>query len=178
MGEARVSLNIARSVGNEPGVIMLRWTKWVAPMAALVLMAGLQVADTHAADDAAAPAGKATVTVTVVDSAGKAVAGATVSLLPPPAKRAKGGATTQPDAGTRTRPTPLATGTTGADGTFAFTKIANGDFAVTARLKGSGNGRGKVTIADDKDEAVSITLKPRAAAGATPAAPAAPAAGN
>lgn len=154
---------------------MLRWTKWVAPMAALVLMAGLQVADTRAADDAAGvPAGKATITVTVVDSAGKAVSGATVSLLPAPAKKAKTkGATTQPDgaAPARTRPTPLATGTTGADGTFAFTKIADGDFAVSARLKGSGNGRGKVTIADDKDEAVSITLKPRAAAGATPAAP-------
>jgi hypothetical protein len=148
---------------------MLRWTKWVAPMAALVLMAGLQAGQTRAADDAAAPAGKATVTVTVVDASGKAVVGATVSLMPPPAKRAKG-ATTQPDAGTgaRARPTPLETGTTGADGTFALTKVPNGDFVVTARLKGSGNGRSKVTIADDKDEAVSITLKPRGGA-ATPA---------
>jgi hypothetical protein len=148
---------------------MLRWTKWVAPMAALVLMAGLQVGQTRAADDAAAPAGKATVTVTVVDSAGKAVAGATVSISAAPAKKAKG-ATTQPDAGTgaRTRPTPLETGTSGADGTFALTKIPDGDFVVMARLKGTGNGRAKVTIADDKDEAVSVTLKARGAAAAPP----------
>jgi Carboxypeptidase regulatory-like domain len=141
---------------------MLRWTKWVAPMAALVLMAGIQTAQTRA-DDAATPTGKATVTVTVVDGSGKAVAGATVSIsLAAPKKTAA--PTSQPTDGTaKPRPTPIETGTTGTDGTFALTKIPDGDFTVSARLKGAGNGRAKVTIADDKDEAVSVTLKARAA---------------
>jgi hypothetical protein len=143
---------------------MLRWTKWVAPMAALVLMAGIQTAQTRA-DDAATPAltGKATVTVTVVDSDGKAVAGATVMIMPATPKKAKGAApTSQPADATKPRPTPMETGTTGTDGTFALTKIPDGDFTVSARLKGTGAGRAKVTIADDKDEAVSVTLKARA----------------
>ncbi len=141
---------------------MLRWTKWVAPMAALVLMAGIQTAQTRADDTAApTPNGKATVTVTVVDSSGKAVAGATVSIFAAPAKKTEA-PTSQPADGTRTRPTPMETGTTGTDGTFALTKIPDGKFMVTARLKGSGNGRATVTISDDKDEPVSVTLKPRA----------------
>jgi hypothetical protein len=139
--------------------------KWVTPMAALVLMAG--VGARALADDAAAPKanGKATVTVTVVDGDGKPVSGAEVSLLPAPTKKPKEAASSQPDAAPRARPTPLETGTTAADGTFALTKVPSGDFVVAARVKGVGQGREKVTITDDKDTTVSVTLKPRKAKG-------------
>ncbi len=169
---------------------MLRWTKWIAPVAAMALMVGLQTAQTRADDAATPPAltGKATITVTVVDSDGKPVSGATVSLLPARARRQKGGgggaggapgggggggnATTQPDGAPpapRGRPTPLETGTTGADGTFALTNVPNGTFQVTARLKGTGAGQAKVTVADDKDQPLSVTLKARKAKAAAPA---------
>ncbi len=149
---------------------MLRWKTLIAPVAALALVVAFNQTQLRA-DDAATPTGKATVTVTVVDSAGKPVAGATVSIFPSKAKgKKKGGAT--PDAGATSqptdgakpaRPTPLVTGETGADGTVALAKVPDGDFRVTARLKGSGNGQATVTVADDKDQTVSVTLKPRAA---------------
>ena len=138
-------------------------------MAALVLMAGFQASQVRA-DDAATPTadGKATVTVTVVDSDGKPVPSASVSIIPAPAKHKKSAPTSQPDASApKAKPTPLETGTTSADGTFALTKIPDGDFVVMARVKGAGMGRAKVTIADDKDTAVSVTLK--ATAGKKPA---------
>jgi hypothetical protein len=147
---------------------MLRWTKWVTPVAALVLMAGFQAGQARG-DDAATPTpdGKATVTVTVVDSDGKPVPSATVTIAPAPAKKSKksADATSQPDAAApKTKVTPLETGTTSADGKFALTKIPDGDYLVVARVKGVGRGQAKVTIADDKDEAVSVTLKARKAA--------------
>lgn len=136
---------------------MLRWTKWIAPVASLALVLGLSIASSRA-EDAATPAGKATITVTVVDAAGKPVPAAKVSISVPPAKKAKGAGTTQPD-GKPLRPAAIETGVTAADGTFALTKIANGDFVVTAQLKGSGRGTEKVTVTDDKDQTVTITLK-------------------
>jgi 5-hydroxyisourate hydrolase-like protein (transthyretin family) len=144
---------------------MLRWTKLIAPVAGLALLIGFHQAQLRA-DDAVKPTtAKATVTVTVVDSSGKPVAGATVGIYPKAAKKQKAAATSQPADGTDkpARPQPLVSGETAADGTFALTPIPNGDFTVRARLKGSGNGNAVVTIADDKDEAVSVTLKPRAA---------------
>jgi hypothetical protein len=142
-----------------------QWKKWIAPVASLALVMSLSLAQSKADDAAAATSGKATVTVTVVDDAGKPVSGATVAILPAPAKKGKAAAaaaapTSQPaEGGKAARPQPLESGVTGADGTFALTKIANGEFMVTARLKGTGNGRMKVTVADDKDATVSVTLK-------------------
>lgn len=139
---------------------MLRWKNLIAPVAALALVIGFHQAQLRA-DDAAK--GKATVTVTVVDADGKAVAGATVSIIPKAPKKQKGAATSQPADGTAAKPTPLATGETAADGTFALTAIPNGDFTVRARLKSAKtSGNVAVTVTDDKDQAVSITLKPRA----------------
>jgi hypothetical protein len=144
---------------------MLRWTKWITPAMGLALLIGFHQAQLRA-DDAAAPVGKATVTVTVVDAAGKAVSGATVGIYPKGAKKQKtdgGGATTQPADGAKpARPQPLTSGETGADGTVALEKIPDGNFVVRARVKGVGNGNAPVTIADDKDASVSVTLKPRA----------------
>ncbi len=144
---------------------MLRWTKWIAPVAGLVLMLGFQQAQTRADDAPATPVGKATITVTVVDSTGKPVSGATVSLFAAPGKKAKSAAaTSQPaDPGARpARPVALQTSTTGADGTATLTKVPDGAYSVGARLKGQGNGREKVIIADDKDATVTVTLKARA----------------
>ena len=144
---------------------MLRWTKLIAPVASLALLIGFHQAQLRA-DDTAAPAGKATVTVTVVDSAGKPVAGATVGIYAKPAKKQKGAATSQPTDGSaaaKPKAVALVSGETGADGTVALANVPNGDFNVRARLKGSGNGTAPVTIADDKDGAVSVTLKARAA---------------
>jgi hypothetical protein len=143
---------------------MLRWTKWVTPMAALVLMAGFQAGQARAEDPATPTAnGKATVTVTVVDADGKPVPDATVGISAAPQKKPKGDTTQPVTDQPRARPTPLVTGTTGADGTCALAKVPDGEYTVMARSKTAGVGRSKVTIADDKDEAVSLTLKPRKA---------------
>ncbi len=149
---------------------MLSWKRMIAPVAALALLVGLQQAQLRA--DNTAPAGKATVTVTVVDASGKAVSGATVGIYPKAAKRHKpaadatadAGATTQPAA--KTKPEPIVSGETGADGTVALTAVPDGDFNVQAKLKGSGNGRAALTVADGKDATVSVTLKGRKAAAA------------
>ena len=116
----------------------MRWTKWVAPMAALVLMAGFAVVNARAADTATAN-GKATVTVTVVDAAGQPVVGASIALQPAPA--GKKGAGTQPGAaaggggkkGGGKGATAIANGTTGADGTYALQNIPDGNFVVVGR---------------------------------------------
>ncbi len=142
---------------------MLRGRKWIAPLASLVLLAGLNIAQSKAADakaaDATAATGKAKVTVTVVDADGKPVAGATVniSLAPPKGKKAP---STQPDGAARTKPPVIESGVTGADGTFALTNIADGNFVVTSNLKGTGRGKETVTISDGKDATVSVTLAP------------------
>ena len=143
---------------------MLRWTKWVAPMAALVLMVGFQTSQTRA-QDAATPKGKATVTITVVSDAGTPVAGVKVGIVAGQPKKEKG-ATTQPAGeGAQAKPTPIASGTTGPDGTVVLTNIPNGKFVVMAHLKGAGNGRSPVVVVDDKDETVSVTLKAKKPAG-------------
>ena len=145
---------------------MLRWTKWLTPAMGLALLIGFHQAQSRA-DDPAAPVGKATVTVSVVDATGKAVSGATVGIYPKGVRKQKtdgGGATTQPADGAKpARPQPITSGETGADGTVALAKIPDGDFVVRAYVKGVGNGRAPVTISDDKDASVSVTLKPRAA---------------
>jgi hypothetical protein len=142
---------------------MLRWKNLIAPVAALALVIGFHQTQLRA-DDAAAPAkGKAKVTITVVDSSGKVVEGAKVSIFPKMSKKQRAAATSQPTDGTAAaKPTPMSSGETAADGTFAMTEIPNGDFTVRARLKGSGNGNAVVTVADDKDETVTITLKQKA----------------
>jgi hypothetical protein len=146
---------------------MKRWTKLIAPLASLALILGFHQANLRA-DDAAAPAGKATVVVTVVDSAGKPVSGAEVGIYPAKPKKAAAAAaadaTTQPaDAtGKKAKPVAMVSGETAADGTVSLAKVPNGKFAVQVRLKGAGTGKANVTIADDKDGAVTVTLAAKA----------------
>jgi hypothetical protein len=138
---------------------MLRVKKMIAPVTAIALMLGLCLGKSRA-DNAAAPTtGKATLKVTVVDSDGKVVPGATVTIWVAPPKGKKTVPTTQPEA--KPKPEILQTGKTADDGTASLTKIADGEFVVNARLKGSGTGRATVTVADGKDQTVSITLKVR-----------------
>jgi len=154
-------------------------SRWAMPVAALALLAGLSVAG--AEEPTTAPAGKAVITVKVVDDAGKAVSGVRVSLFLPPAKKAAatptaalgthaqrmaaddGTAPATPPAeggkGKKARPKPLQTATTDADGQATFKDVADGTYMVRANLKGAGRGSESVTIADGKDATVSITLK-------------------
>jgi hypothetical protein len=67
--------------------------KWIALIAAMALFIGLQMTAARAQDAATtAPAGKATVSVTVLDSDSNPVAGAKVTLMPPRAKKKKAAA--------------------------------------------------------------------------------------
>jgi hypothetical protein len=97
--------------------------KWIALIAAMALFIGLQMTAARAQDAATtAPAGKATVSVTVLDSDSNPVAGAKVTLMPPRAKKKKAAA----DAGAADptpapAPTgPVAAGATDADGKVSF----------------------------------------------------------
>ena len=144
---------------------MFRMQKMIAPVTAIALLLGLGLAHSRA-DDMVPPTtppatGKATIKVTVVDSDGKAVSGATVSIFVAPPKGKKTVPTTQPD-GAKPKPVALQTGKTADDGTVSLEKLGDGDFVVNARLKSAGTGRATVTVADGKDQTVSITLKVRA----------------
>jgi protocatechuate 3,4-dioxygenase beta subunit len=151
--------------------------KWIASIAAVSLFVGLQMTAAHAQDAATtAPAGKATVSVTVLDSNSNPVSGAKVTLMPPKARKKKAAA----DAGAAADPTPAptpagptATGATDSDGKVSFPGIADGRYQVQVRSKTAGAGRANVTIADGQDQTVSVTLKPRAGAAAAATQPAA-----
>ena len=151
---------------------MLR--KLIVPVATLALLtAGLTA--TRAADPMApttAPAAKAKVTVKVVDTDGKAVDGATVDLTVPGGRKRKNAAapTTAPTAAAadpapakRAKVTPIQTTTTDADGGATLADVPDGSYVVAARLKGSGNGRERVTVADGQDASVTVTIKKKAA---------------
>lgn len=148
--------------------------KWIVPVAALAMLAGFSPM-TRAQE--AAPMGKATITVTVVDAEAKPVEGATVMLTTGPAKGPKANAagdTPDPATGKHTRAKHVAEGKTDKDGKAVLPNIADGTYMVAARLKGAGAGRDKVTVTDGKDASVTVTLKAHkgkhgGAAAATPA---------
>ena len=153
--------------------------KWIAPVAALALLAG--VGQFVRAEDAPTtqPAGKATVTVTVLDADSKPVEGVRVMVTPyTPRKKAVATAaenTPDPSTGTHMRAKPIAMGKTDKDGKATLTGVPNGTFNVVASTKEM-TGRKRVTITDGKDADVTVTLKPKPAPkGEAPAAPAAPA---
>jgi hypothetical protein len=139
-------------------------SKFILPVAGLTLVLGFGGASR--ADDSTTatppastqPAAKGTIVVTVVDADGKPVDGVTVSYKPY-VKKVKGAPKTPVDsAGT----TALATVTTDTNGKATIPAVADGDFTVQAKLKKTGTGRGKVTVADGKETDVTITLKPKA----------------
>ena len=104
----------------------------------------------------------------MVDADGKAVDGATVNLaVPAPRRKAVVPATAPagdaPPAAKakRTRARPLQTATSDGDGAVTFKAVADGTYVLQARLKAAGNGHERVTIADGKDTAVTVTLQPK-----------------
>ncbi len=141
--------------------------KWIAPTAAIALLIGFQAVSAKAQDaPTTAPAGKATVTVTVVDADNKPVADVKVSLMPPKAKKSKktAAAADGTPAAKPAKGTALASGTTDADGNVALAGVADGDYQIQARSKTAGSGKATVTVADGQDATASITMKAKAAA--------------
>jgi hypothetical protein len=135
-------------------------SKLIIPVAGLSLVLGMGVvsrADDMTPPATTMPAGKASIVVTVVDGDGKAVDGATVTYKISTGK--KGGAAKLADDPAVT-PVPVKTD---ADGKATLKDVPDGTYSVSARLKGTGNGKSKVVIADGKDATVTITLKPKAA---------------
>ena len=148
--------------------------KWIVPVAALALLSGLhQGARAEDMPTTEPAAGKATITVTVTDADAKPIEGARVMLYPAAMKKAKTTAADDtpatppaaPPAGKRAK--ALQTVTTDKDGKAMLTKVADGTYSVGARMKGYVAARETVTIVDDKDMSISLTLKSRNA----PAAP-------
>src|SRR5580692_11677764 len=137
--------------------------KWMTPIAAVALLIGFQMTAARAQDAATtAPAGKATVSVTVLDSDNNPVSGAKVTLMPPKAKKSKKAPADGAAADPAAAPTPApstASGATDADGKVSFPGIADGKYQVQVRSKTAGAGRASVTIADGQDQSVSVTLK-------------------
>ncbi len=128
-----------------------RIAPWLAPTAAVVLLAAFHPRTTSA-DDAptTAPSASASITVTVVGSDSKPAADVRVTLSPA-AETSDG-----------SRPKPVAKGMTDSDGKATLSNVADGQYNVMASVKSPPQvGRGKVTIADGKDASVDITLKPR-----------------
>jgi hypothetical protein len=138
---------------------------------ALVLM----VSPVARAEDKAA--GKGSISGSVVDADGKAVAGADVVVTKAPEKQpkqekqnkkqkvvgdnvdVKALLADEPAAKEKKpKPEPVAKATTDAEGKFAIKDLAAGDYVVTARLKGTGNGKQRVTVADGKAVEVKISL--------------------
>jgi protocatechuate 3,4-dioxygenase beta subunit len=146
---------------------MLRWMKWVVPVAGMAMVFGFNAYQVRADDTvppaSTQPAAKATVTVNVVDGDGKPVSGAMVSIV---AAQTGGKKKNQADPNTPppaqgNRPTPIATGTTDAEGKAVLAGIPDGKYTVRARAKAAGMGRENVTVVDQKDASVTVTLKPR-----------------
>ncbi len=125
---------------------MLKPSHLLAPLAALVLVFAFS-----ALLAAAEPAGKGTVTGTVLDKDGKAIADIEVRLMVP--ARSAGN---QPAAGGRVQ--PVASATTDADGKFTMKDVPAGDYAVVARSKEKGIARARVTVVADQSATVSLTL--------------------
>ena len=136
-------------------------SKFIVPIAGLLLVLGFGLASR--ADDAATPpastqpVAKGSIVVTVVDADGKPVDGASVTYKVF-VKKTKGAPKAAPDASAPAMPTVL----TDTNGKVTIPAVADGDFTVSAKMKKTGNGRSKVTVADGDKAEVTITLKPKA----------------
>jgi hypothetical protein len=148
---------------------MVRMMKWIAPVAGLALVLGFNQIS-KAADEA--PAGKATVNVTVVDKDGKGVENVRVRLVaaPKPDAAAEPKAAKPQAAGDTPSETPkkskggakaVAEGTTDKDGKVALANVPDGDYTVAAGSKGGPAGKETVKVDGGKDVSVTVTLKDR-----------------
>ena len=146
---------------------MKTFVKLIVPALALGLIAAVprfvKGDDTPAATQPSKPAG--TVTVHVVDSEGKPVANANVTLAPAPEKGKK----KKDPTAAKQKPTPVASGKTDADGTLTLTNIPEGSYRARAKVKGGGTGHEDVIVSAVAGAAdpttvnppVTITLQPK-----------------
>jgi hypothetical protein len=141
----------------------------IRPMIAVLILAVILIAfdSTTVADNApaAAPTTRqgGSITVTVVDSSNKPVAGAEVGLL---RWQHRNHSTTQPASPReRFKQLPIAArGTTDGNGNFTFSDVPVGRYGVLALLKGTGHGHARVILAPSATGSpaanVTITLQP------------------
>ena len=142
---------------------MFRIMKWIAPITAITLLFALSQLPARAAKTS--EAGKATITVTVVDKDGKPVEGVKVALV----ARHKGkSAAEQPndanstDAATKqhSRPTPVAEGATNADGKAVLQNVPDGEYGLLAHSK-TGMARDRITVQNGMDMSAKLKLQAR-----------------
>ncbi len=153
---------------------MLRIAKWAAPVVALGLMLGLAVK--VKADDAKATG---TVSGTVVDKDGKAVANASVGVFTADmqhkhkaekqAEAAEGDKDKAHHAGKEKgdKPKAVAEGVTDSEGKFTIKDVPAGDYVVRVNVKGQGRAVQKVTVKAGDTATADLKLgemkKPKAA---------------
>jgi hypothetical protein len=143
------------------------------------VVAALLVAFALAPAPALAAGGKGTVKGKVVKADGSPVADATVQLM---ARAAGGRAAAEPKAQNpadpsarpaakeRAKPESVAQTTTNAQGEFTLSDVAEGQYAVVARLKKEGNARERVTVHAGQTANVTLTLRARGEGNAKPGA--------
>lgn len=136
---------------------MLTFVKWLAAAAAPLGLLILWSAQSAKAADV--PAGKGTVTGTVLDKEGKGVAGAEVTLSRPILKRQAKLPRPVDKAAPDRRAEVIAKATTDADGMFTIKDVPAGDYMIACRVEGKGVARATVTVAADQTVTVKLQLK-------------------
>jgi len=181
---------------NKKGIRMFSFLrKCIIPAVVAAGMLGFSTVPFARAEDkpaAGAEVKKGSISGTVLDKDGKAVAGAMVGVIKPQARQGGGGAgaganrpnrgggtaaanqatedpkpapAPDPGCGNRQRPEPLFKATTDADGKFTIKDVPAGDYAVMARVDGKGMARERVTVKADETATVSLKLQDRPARG-------------
>jgi hypothetical protein len=141
---------------------MFRIAKWATPIVAFGLLMGL-LHTRATAEDTKAEKDTGTVKGIVKDKDDNAVAGATVKIVAPMAK--KPAADKKPGeqaAGDKPAKTPpVATGTTDKDGKFSIADVPVGKYTVVANSKGLGVAHEDVEVKKGETAEVSLKLAPR-----------------
>jgi hypothetical protein len=176
-------------VADLQGQIMLSYLrKFVVPAAVLAGVAGFSIHMAQAEDKpaAAAEVKKGTISGTLVDKEGKAVAGAEIGIFKPQ-PRQPGAGGNRPNRGApanqanvedpkpaeqpapgrqnRQRPEALFKSTTDAEGKFTIKDVPVGDYVAQVRTD-KGMARERVTVAADSTVSVKLALADRPARGA------------
>ncbi len=138
---------------------MFRSLKWATPFVAMALLVGISQVR---AEETKKETG--TVTGTVTDQDGKAVANAEVRLMAPKAKGEKSEAKAD-KAASGERPKPIATGKTDADGKFELKDVAVGSYTLAAGVKGVGQAREQIEVKAGDNSPVALKIKPAAPKG-------------
>jgi protocatechuate 3,4-dioxygenase beta subunit len=143
---------------------MSRTIAWISPALCLLALSLIALcggrivrADdmpaTQPSDSAATTQPSGSIVVTVVDGSSSPIAKARVALYQFPAT-AEGD-----DASAHPRPKRIARATTDDDGKHTFDDVANGEYRVTASLKGSKRASTKVSVTDQSaNPSITITL--------------------